>query len=99
MRCVAAWRACRQYRVSYVLARFGEASGDQNGNTEVLRSSYPQSKGIQEWATSSLGYTYENVLSQQLVRGLVLLQDVVVDAAAGNGRSEQEAEESVRTKS
>jgi hypothetical protein len=37
--------------------------------------------------------THVNVLSQQLVGGLVLLDRVVVDSAGGEGRSEEEAEE------
>jgi hypothetical protein len=37
--------------------------------------------------------THVNVLSQQLVGGLVLLDRVVVDAAGGEGRAEEEAEE------
>ena len=37
--------------------------------------------------------THVNVLSQQLVGGLVLLDRVVVDAAGGEGGAEEEAEE------
>jgi hypothetical protein len=39
--------------------------------------------------------THVDVLSQQLVRGLVLLDRVVVDTAAGEGAAEEEAEEPV----
>jgi len=39
--------------------------------------------------------THVDVFSQELVRGLVLLQSVVVDATAGKGAAEEETEESV----
>lgn len=39
--------------------------------------------------------THVNVLSQQLVRGLVVLDGIVVDAARGEGAAEEEAEEPV----
>jgi hypothetical protein len=39
--------------------------------------------------------THVNVLSQQLVRGLVLLDGVVIDGAAGEGAAEEEAKEPV----
>jgi hypothetical protein len=39
--------------------------------------------------------THVNVLGQQLIRGLVLLDGVVVDAAGGKRAAEEEAEESI----
>lgn len=47
-----------------------------------------------KWCRSmSDANTHVNVLSQQLVRGLVLLDRVVVDPAGGEGAAEEEAEE------
>lgn len=39
--------------------------------------------------------THVDILSQQLIRGLVLLENVVVDSASGEGASKEEAEESI----
>lgn len=41
---------------------------------------------------------YIDILGQELVRCLVLLQDVAVDAGAGESATEQEAEETVGKK-
>lgn len=39
--------------------------------------------------------THVNVLGQQLVRGLIVLDGVVIDAASGERAAEEEAEEPV----
>lgn len=48
------------------------------------------------WVSNAEAYI--DILGQELVRCLVLLQDVAVDAGAGEGATEQEAEETVGKK-
>jgi hypothetical protein len=58
--------------------------------TEVKRGGETEERGL---AGEARGETHVDILGQQLVCRLVLLQDVVVDATAGECRAEQEAKQ------